>query len=41
MVTPGLSAAFDELKTGSTISESVIAVLKRTMAAALQHCPPA
>ncbi|KQZ61020.1 hypothetical protein ASD67_17215 [Sphingopyxis sp. Root1497] len=32
MVTPGLSAAFDELMTGSTISERVMAVLKRTMA---------
>jgi len=32
MVTPGLSAAFDELKTGSTISERVMAVMKRTMA---------
>lgn len=32
MVTPGLSAAFDELRTGSTVSERVMAVLKRTLA---------
>lgn len=32
MVTPGLRAVFDELKSSSTISERVMAVLKRTMA---------
>ena len=32
MVTPGLRAAFDELQSGSTISERVTAVLKRTLA---------
>jgi AraC-like DNA-binding protein len=32
LVTPGLTAGFDELRSGSTISERVMAVLKRTMA---------